>query len=61
MRVRYGFIDPTYDCNGASAAIRFGDEIEIIILAVTGSQVRIGIDAPQKIPVHPEDVYQRMA
>jgi carbon storage regulator CsrA len=29
-----------------------GDDIEVTSLAVTGNQVRIGIDTPEKIPVH---------
>ena len=49
------------DRSGASAAIRFGDEIEIIVQAVTGNQVRIGIDAPQAVPMHCEEIYQRIA
>ena len=44
----------------AFTAIHFSDEIEIIVPAATGNQVRIGIDAPQEIPAHREEVHQRI-
>ncbi len=39
---------------------RIDDDIEMAVLNVTGNQVRIGIDAPEEIPVHQEEVYQRI-
>jgi carbon storage regulator len=44
----------------ASAVIRITDEIVRIVLAVNGNQVRVGIDAPEEIPVHREEVHQRI-
>lgn len=35
-------------------------EIKIQILEVKGHQVRIGIEAPKHIPVHREEVFERM-
>ena len=32
--------------------IRIGDDVNVTVLAVTGNQVRIGIDTLHEIPVH---------
>jgi len=38
-------------------AIMIGDQIEIMVVEVSGDQVRIGINAPRDIPVYREEVY----
>lgn len=40
--------------------IRVGDDVKINVLDVKGSQVRIGVKAPNNIPVHREEIYQRI-
>ncbi len=40
--------------------IRIADEVEIKILEVVGKKVRLGISAPCDVPVHREEVYQRL-
>lgn len=40
--------------------IRIGDDIRIKVLTGPGGCIRIGVDAPQEIPVHREEVYQRL-
>lgn len=41
-------------------SIIIGDEITITILSIDGNQIKIGIDAPTDVPVHREEVYQRI-
>jgi len=41
-------------------AIRIGEDIEVTILGVKGNQFRIGVTAPKNVPVHRDEVYQRI-
>jgi len=38
-------------------AIVINDDIKITIVDIRGDKVRLGIDAPQEIPVHRQEVY----
>jgi len=38
-----------------------GDDITVQILAITGNQVRLGINAPQHVKIHRSEVYKRIA
>ncbi len=38
--------------------IMIGDDIEITVLSTSGSQVRIGISAPNDISVHRQEIYE---
>ena len=39
--------------------LRIGDDIEVTVMAVNGSQVRIGIKAPRNITVDREEIAVR--
>lgn len=38
-------------------AIQIGDDIEVVVLAIDGDQVKLGIRAPKHIDVHRKEVY----
>ena len=40
--------------------LMIGDDIEVTILSVKGNQVRIGINAPKDVPVHREEIYDKI-
>lgn len=40
--------------------IMIGDDISVVILAVKGNQVRIGINAPNNITVHRKEIYEKI-
>ncbi len=41
-------------------AINIGDDIKVVITAVKGGQVRVGIQAPKHVGVYREEIYKRM-
>lgn len=36
------------------------DSIEVMVLGIKGSQVRLGINAPQQVSVHREEIYRKI-
>ena len=39
-------------------SIMIGDDIEVIVVAVRGGKVRLGINAPRHVPVHRKEIYE---
>ncbi len=41
-------------------AVAIGDDIQISIVEIKGTQVKLGIQAPKNIEVHREEIYQKI-
>jgi carbon storage regulator len=37
-----------------------GDEVTVTVLSISGNQVRIGVNAPRHVPVHREEIYEKV-
>jgi carbon storage regulator len=40
--------------------IRIGDDVKVYVLEVRSGQVKLGIDAPQGVDIHREEIYARI-
>ena len=41
-------------------SVRIGDHVTVTVLEDRGRPVRLGIDAPKEIPVHRDEVHERI-
>lgn len=41
-------------------SIMIGDDIEVVIVAVHGDQVKLGIRAPRSVAVHRKEIYEEI-
>lgn len=41
-------------------SLMIGEDIEIVVVDIQGDRVRIGINAPKKLPVHRKEVYEEI-
>ena len=37
-----------------------GDEVTVTVLGIKGNQVRIGVNAPRDVPVHRQEIYEKI-
>ena len=40
--------------------LMIGDDVTVKVIGVNGNQVRLGIDAPKDVPVHREEIYEKV-
>lgn len=41
-------------------SIMIGDQVELVVLGISGEQVRLGILAPKSLTVHRKEVYEQI-
>lgn len=44
----------------AGETLVIGDEVAVTVVDIMEDQVMIGINAPEKVPVHREEIYDRI-
>ena len=42
-------------------SVRIGSDVRVTVVASTGGQVRIAIDAPQEVGIFREEIFERVA
>lgn len=41
-------------------SLMIGDDVIVTVLGSVGNQVKIGVSAPKNVPVHREEIYQKI-
>jgi len=41
-------------------AVSIGDDIQVSVVEIKGTQVKLGIQAPKSVEVHREEIYQKI-
>lgn len=40
--------------------LMIGDDVTVTVLGAKGNQIRLGVSAPEDMPIHREEIYQRI-
>jgi len=41
-------------------SLMVGDDVRVTVLGIKGNQVRVGINAPRNVPVHRQEIYEKI-
>jgi len=41
--------------------IKIGDRIKVVVVSIEGGSVKLGVEAPEEIAVHRQEIYDRIA
>ncbi len=40
--------------------LMIGDDVTVTVLGINGNQARIGVNAPRSVPVHRQEIYEKI-
>ena len=40
--------------------VMIGDDVTVTVLSINHNQVRLGVNAPRHVPVHREEIYEKI-
>lgn len=41
-------------------SLKIGNDIEVTVLSINGHQIRLGITAPKDVPVHRQEIWEKI-